>query len=196
MATLTDRDPRIWGAHYWYVFQCTAAAYPKQNPTDELRDATLAFFNSFRIMLPCLKCREHYEEWLKDHPPPVEKGQQELMQWVTDTRKAVENAVRVERREVSYPVNPATIKPPHPTHLELQQTANQIRQRNAAPHMQQRIQQQQQQQQQRQRRNRTLKYNKVNVQRVRRPAASGMGPTPLPRSNKGCTHCGGGGKKK
>jgi hypothetical protein len=193
MATLTDRDPRIWGTYYWYVFQCTAAAYPKQNPTDELRDATLAFFDSFRIMLPCAKCREHYEEWLKDHPPPVEKGQDELMQWVTDTRKAVENGVRVEHRPISI-VNPTTKQLPKKTHRELQQTASQIRQRNAAPHMRQRIQQQQQQQQQR--RNRTLKYNTVNVQRVRRPVASGTGPTPLPRNNKGCTHCGGGGKKK
>lgn len=127
-STLADRDPRMWGTHYWYVLQCTAAAFPEKDATPELQHATQSFFESFREMLPCAKCRQHYIEHLKTHPVPVSEGRAKLMQWVAETRQTISSATRVVSAAPRVVPPPTLQRAKH--HHQLQQQANAVRKRN------------------------------------------------------------------
>lgn len=60
-------SPQHWGKHFWYTLHITALAYPS-NPMVEEKQAYKDFFQNFGKILPCIKCKGHYDSHLAELP--------------------------------------------------------------------------------------------------------------------------------
>src|SRR5690348_14367343 len=60
-------NPCDWGKYYWKVLHYTTLSYP-HNPTIETIEKTKQFISLFGELLPCLKCRVHFQENIKIFP--------------------------------------------------------------------------------------------------------------------------------
>ena len=54
-------SPDFWGPSMWKSIHSIVAGYPEK-PTIEEVNALTNFFNSLKYLIPCAKCRVHYEE--------------------------------------------------------------------------------------------------------------------------------------
>ena len=93
-------DPEIWGPHGWYFLHSITLAYP-DNPTNDDKMYHKNFFESLKNILPCEKCRNHYDQTLTTYP--IEKhleNKESLFKWLVD----VHNRVNIDngKREYSY----------------------------------------------------------------------------------------------
>jgi hypothetical protein len=83
----------IWGPLYWYVIHTTALNYPN-NPSDFHKTAYKNFFESFANVLPCKKCREHYQTHISRYPiSPFLDNNQLLNKWVIDLHNMVNQSL-------------------------------------------------------------------------------------------------------
>ena len=64
---LDNLSPRIWGDTFWKTGYLITYVYPA-NPTNEDKNTVVNFFNQFKKILPCEKCRNHYEIHLQKFP--------------------------------------------------------------------------------------------------------------------------------
>lgn len=51
--------PNIWGPIFWKLLHNITTLYPN-NPTLQDKDNFINFINSFKNLLPCKECREHF----------------------------------------------------------------------------------------------------------------------------------------
>ena len=58
-------SPKIWGPSAWKFIHTIALSYP-DNPTPFDKENYKAFFLSLQNVVPCARCREHYEKNIKD----------------------------------------------------------------------------------------------------------------------------------
>lgn len=56
-----------WGPIYWYVIHTSSFGYPL-NPTQYHKTAYKEFYTSFKDVLPCESCRQHYSSYLSTYP--------------------------------------------------------------------------------------------------------------------------------
>lgn len=59
--------PAEWGPPTWLVMRYVAKGYG-DHPDAELRASAARYFNSYRDLLPCEKCRAHYAALLRERP--------------------------------------------------------------------------------------------------------------------------------
>jgi len=59
--------PSYWGVGLWKAIYAIAFEHP-DNPSPEQKQATLDFFNSLKVLLPCEECKKHYTELLESDP--------------------------------------------------------------------------------------------------------------------------------
>ena len=52
--------PKFWGPKFWYTIHCIAFHYPN-NPTEEEKKNAFNFFTSLSYLIPCSKCKIHYQ---------------------------------------------------------------------------------------------------------------------------------------
>ena len=60
-------DPKIWGPPAWIFIHSVTFAYP-ETPTEDHKKGIKYFFHSLRYVLPCEKCKVHYNKYLDEHP--------------------------------------------------------------------------------------------------------------------------------
>jgi predicted GNAT superfamily acetyltransferase len=60
-------NPNLWGPHGWKFIHYAALGYPN-NPTLQEKNNYKFFYNNLQNILPCLKCRVHYAENIKNDP--------------------------------------------------------------------------------------------------------------------------------
>ena len=93
-------DPNVWGPHGWYFLHSITLAYP-DNPSDDVKMIHNNFFNSLKDILPCDKCRNHYNQTLMTYPIENHlENKESLFKWLVD----VHNRVNIDngKREYSY----------------------------------------------------------------------------------------------
>ncbi len=64
---LDDIDPRLWGQYFWGTLHFISLSYPN-NPNDEDKQKIKTAILSLVDVLPCIICREHFNELLKQFP--------------------------------------------------------------------------------------------------------------------------------
>ena len=62
-----DLDSKIWGPKGWFFIDSIVLSYPL-NPTKIEKDQYKNFFYTFPIILPCAKCRVHFNEYIIKYP--------------------------------------------------------------------------------------------------------------------------------
>lgn len=91
--TYTPPQPTEWGPLYWYVIHTTALNYPT-TPSDFHKTAYKNFFESFANVLPCKKCREHYQTHISRYPiSPFLDSNALLNKWVIDLHNMVNQSL-------------------------------------------------------------------------------------------------------
>ena len=75
----------IWGQHVWKALHYISLGYP-DNPSEQQKQDYKQFFLLLKTTLPCIICRNHYEENLKELPltDEVLKNKTNLIKWVID----------------------------------------------------------------------------------------------------------------
>jgi len=58
--------PTIWGPAMWHSIFCIL----EEAPDGQVPQEYLSFFESFKVVLPCEKCRRHYTEYIAKNPLP------------------------------------------------------------------------------------------------------------------------------
>ena len=102
MNTITYTPPNSteWGPLFWYVIHTTALNYPT-NPNDFHKTAYKNFFESFANVLPCKKCREHYQTHISRYPISQFLDSNELLnKWIIDLHNMVNQSLG--KRQLTY----------------------------------------------------------------------------------------------
>ena len=77
-------NPNLWGPHGWKFIHYTALGYPDE-PTLQEKNNYKFFYNNLRNTLPCLKCRVHYAENIKNNPIDNHLNSKiDLFKWTVD----------------------------------------------------------------------------------------------------------------
>jgi len=86
-------NPDVWGPKAWFLLYSVALAYPEQ-PTKEDIKNYFNFYMSLQDVLPCLKCRVHYSEHIKNHPltDEVLSNKMSLFKWLHTIQSAVKES--------------------------------------------------------------------------------------------------------
>jgi hypothetical protein len=80
--------PSEWGPPIWNFLHSIGNYYPA-NPSEAQRAAAISLFKSMGRFLPCEECQQFYANFITSNPPPVEKGGEALLDYVTDLHNAV-----------------------------------------------------------------------------------------------------------
>ncbi|AAV50637.1 putative FAD-linked sulfhydryl oxidase [Acanthamoeba castellanii mimivirus] len=83
-------SPEQWGIYGWTFSHAVALGYPI-NPTEEDKLRYYTFFNSYRYVLPCGKCRINYADHLNKYPltDEVLSSRENLVKWTIDIHNVV-----------------------------------------------------------------------------------------------------------
>ena len=81
--------PEIWGPHFWYIMHIISFNYPA-NPTEYNKTAYREFYTTLKDVLPCEKCRRHYQTYLAAYPiSPHLDSRAHLIKWVIQVHNFV-----------------------------------------------------------------------------------------------------------
>lgn len=87
--------PETWGPVIWSTMHVIAAAYPTTNPTEDDKETYRMFYETLAHVLPCLTCREHFNEIIAEYPLSDEHlaSRKSLAEWVVGVRNKVSAAI-------------------------------------------------------------------------------------------------------
>ena len=71
-----------WGPRLWEFLHACSFAFP-DTPTEEQTKAFEKLLEALRVLLPCPKCREHYNNFIIEKPAPATCGT-DLQKWLVD----------------------------------------------------------------------------------------------------------------
>ena len=97
---LNNVDPHLWGKYYWGTIYYLIFAYPT-NPTNEDKNNVRTFFLLLKNILPCEKCRVHYQKNLITYP---------LTDDILDNRDKLINWIQTVNNEVNQRLNKPIVK--------------------------------------------------------------------------------------
>lgn len=81
--------PSVWGPIFWHTIHVTALAYP-ENPSYAQKRAAKEFYESLAQLIPCPKCRDHYQTHLQKMPiSPHLDRRADLFRWTVDVHNTV-----------------------------------------------------------------------------------------------------------
>jgi len=85
-----DLHPNIWGGSGWLFSDAICLSYPS-NPTDDEKQHYKNFFHAYPIILPCNKCRLHFNQYLKRNPlnDKILSSKDKLINWILGARNNV-----------------------------------------------------------------------------------------------------------
>ncbi len=71
-------NPKLWGPYCWYLFHVVSYSF------DSTKDKIYSkFYSSLGLILPCKKCKYHYQKHIKKIPPPT-TSKNNLASWCVD----------------------------------------------------------------------------------------------------------------
>lgn len=79
--------PQVWGEDAWRFMHVVALGFPEK-PTDKDRADYKNFFYSLTRVLPCVRCRDGYDDIFRRIPINTESTDA-LFQWTVDVHNAV-----------------------------------------------------------------------------------------------------------
>lgn len=79
-----------WGPAGWKFMHAVSFGYPEK-PTQQDKNHAINFFKSVGYVLPCDKCRSHYNDQVKKTPPDVE-NRESLSRWLVAVHNEVNRA--------------------------------------------------------------------------------------------------------
>lgn len=87
-----DLNSEIWGNHAWFFIDSILLSYPS-NPSIEEKNNYKNFFYSLKYILPCLKCRNHYKEYLKKNPlnDNIMDSKNNILLWIVNLHNKINN---------------------------------------------------------------------------------------------------------
>lgn len=59
-------EPDMFGPAFWFTLHNGAAAYP-ENPTQQVQEGMKMFIMGLPIMIPCVTCKEHAFNYIRNH---------------------------------------------------------------------------------------------------------------------------------
>lgn len=75
-------DTRFWGPDGWQLLHSVAVTYPER-PSDRTKQVYKEFFETLRLMLPCIYCRNSFFQFVDELPiDPYLKDRKTLNYWV------------------------------------------------------------------------------------------------------------------
>ena len=80
-------SPTNWGNNCWRFLHSSSFAWP-DHPTPAQCESATKFYESLGDVLPCPKCRRHYNSHIQQNPPKV-RSREELSRWLVDIHNAV-----------------------------------------------------------------------------------------------------------
>ena len=80
-------EVKHWGPAGWQFMHAITFGYPERPTTADKNHAT-QFFKSVGYVLPCNKCRAHYNEEVKRNPPKVD-SRDALSRWLVEVHNKV-----------------------------------------------------------------------------------------------------------
>lgn len=80
MSFQKSSDPAFWGPGMWRFLHSMAANYP-ESPSPQFKSSSRQFFFSLRHLLPCEKCRGHFNTLISKRPPDTDSAER-LQEWV------------------------------------------------------------------------------------------------------------------
>lgn len=81
--------PSVWGPIFWHTIHVTALAYP-ENPSYAQKRAAKEFYESLAHLIPCPKCRDHYQTHLQKMPiTPHLDRRADLFRWTVEVHNTV-----------------------------------------------------------------------------------------------------------
>lgn len=92
-------NPELWGPHAWYFLDSVILTYPN-NPTDIEKNNYKNFFISLKNILPCISCRNNYEDNLVKYPITNEvlKTRNNMINWILN----IHNEIRQEHKKSKF----------------------------------------------------------------------------------------------
>jgi len=88
-------DPNIWGPHAWIFLHSISLQYPSE-PSSIEKEKYKSFLHSLQYVLPCQKCRKHYQMHYKKNPPRL-NSKKEFVEWVFDLHNIVNESNHKKR---------------------------------------------------------------------------------------------------
>lgn len=84
-------DPDIWGGSLWFVLFLIAICYPKNNPSEEIKESAKNFYLSLKVLTPCKKCRINFSGHLLNNPLTDKdlQNRDSLLKWLCNLRNLV-----------------------------------------------------------------------------------------------------------
>jgi hypothetical protein len=92
-------NPAYWGPIFWEVMYLSSAGYSIK-PTINEKIGFKMFYDSLRYVLPCVKCRVEYDNYLKNNPLNENdmSTRDNLFKWVYNVHKSV--STRLEKKTI------------------------------------------------------------------------------------------------
>lgn len=94
---------KIWGPPGWLFLHCVTVGYPHtidmSKPEHVFRkEQTKLFFTSLGHVLPCLYCRDSYNEYIQEHPltDKILMTRETLSKWLYDIHNLVNEKLNVK----------------------------------------------------------------------------------------------------
>jgi len=87
---LDNINPDLWGPHCWKFLNYLATSYPEK-PTQDIKNNVKNFINSLKNVIPCEKCREHFQLNLKNYPldDNILNNKNNLIEWLIKVHNEV-----------------------------------------------------------------------------------------------------------
>ena len=80
-------NPKTWGESGWNLLDSVVAGYPLV-ATKRFQESAIKFFVSLGDMLPCLKCRRNYKNFIrKHHPNKFVRTRNDIGLWLEELKK-------------------------------------------------------------------------------------------------------------
>jgi hypothetical protein len=74
--------PEVWGPHGWKFIHYITLGYP-YNPTNEIKNRYLNFFNSLKFVIPCSICGANFIKHMEEYPltDKILSNKMEFINW-------------------------------------------------------------------------------------------------------------------
>lgn len=87
-------NPKIWGNSAWFFIFSVALSYPKNKPSDEIKQDTYNFFTSLKTVIACKNpCGDNFKGYLIKYPLTdyILSSRKKLLAWLI----TIYNQVRI-----------------------------------------------------------------------------------------------------
>ena len=85
-----DLEPKVWGPNAWFFIDSIVLSYPL-NPSQIEKTQYKNFFYSFPVVLPCTKCRVHFNEYINKYPldDNILSSKEKIIKWILSAHNNV-----------------------------------------------------------------------------------------------------------